>query len=426
MSKEKVVVIWLWYVGFPAACAIAKSGKYEVYGLDVIQEKVDLVNKRISPVDDELAQEDIKTVTVSATMNPEVLQEAKYVLICVPTPIDELHNPDLTPVIKASETIAKYLQKWQYIILESTVNPGVCSETIIPILEKTWLKCGVDFEVGHSPERINPGDKKWNVYNIPRNVWASTEQWTKIIADFYRSFIAATVNEMKDIEHAEATKIIENTFRDINIAYVNELAKSFDRLWLDIVEIIKWASNKPFAFMAHYPWCGVGGHCIAVDPYYLIEKARKVWFDHKFLKIARETNNSMPEYTVNKLFVLLNSLGKPLKWTKVWLLWMSYKKDIADMRESPSFEILKFLEEYGAIVDIYEPYNLKISISQSLDEAIEKNEVLLIATNHSEFTQKLTIENLRSSPIKVILDGRNCLNKSGFESSGIIYSGIGR
>ncbi len=424
---EKVVVIWMGYVWFPTACAIAKSWKYNVYWYDIVQDKIDKVNNRISPVDDELAKKDILEVKIIWTINPEILKDSKFILICVPTPVDEMHNPDLIPVIKTTETIAKYLQKWQYIILESTVNPWVCDETIIPILEReTWLKCWVDFEVWHSPERINPGDSKWNVYNIPRNVWASTKEWTRVIANFFRSFLHAEINEMKDIQHAEATKIIENTFRDINIAYVNELAKSFDKMWLDIVEVIKWASNKPFAFMAHYPWCGVWWHCIAVDPYYLIEKAKRAWFDHKFLKIARETNNSMPEYTVNKLFIALNKIWKSLKWTKVWLLWLAYKRDIEDDRESPAYEVLKYLQEYQADIEIYDPYILNKSTCKSLDEIISKSEVLLITTNHSDFIKNITIEKIKNSNIKVIFDGRNCLDKESFERSWIIYNGVGR
>ena len=240
MDRETVTVIWMWYVWFPTACAIAKSWKYTIYWYDTNEEKINKINNKISPVDDELAEKDILEVDIKWVLNPDVLWESKYILICVPTPIDDQHNPDLTPVISATETVAKYLRKWQYIILESTVNPWVCNETIIPILEETWLKCCVDFEVWHCPERINPWDNKWNVYNISRNVWATTREWTKVIADFYRSFLHAEVNEMKDIRHAEATKIVENTFRDINIAYVNELAKSFDKLWLDIIDVIKW------------------------------------------------------------------------------------------------------------------------------------------------------------------------------------------
>lgn len=423
---EKVVVIWMGYVWFPTACAIAKSWKYTVYWYDIDQEKIDKINRRLSPVDDKIAAADIKMVSITWTNSPDCLKDAKFILICVPTPIDEFHNPDLTPVISAVNTIKKYLTTWQYIILESTVNPWVCDETIVPILEETWLECWIDFEVWHSPERINPGDPKWNVYNIPRNVWASTKEWTMVIANFFRSFLHAEINEMKDIQHAEATKIIENTFRDINIAYVNELAKSFDKMWLDIVEVIKWASNKPFAFMAHYPWCGVWWHCIAVDPYYLIEKAKRAWFDHKFLKIARETNNSMPEYTVNKLFIALNKIWKSLKWTKVWLLGLSYKRDIEDMRESPSFKILKYLQEYEADIEVFEPYNLELSTCTTLDEILSKCEAIVISTNHTIFIENLKIENLKDTNVKIVLDGRNCLNKESFEWSGVIYTGIGR
>ena len=426
MGKETVTVIWMWYVWFPTACAIAKSWKYTVYWYDTNEEKINKINNKISPVDDELAEKDILEVDIKWVLNPECLGESKFILICVPTPIDDQHNPDLTPVISATETIAKYLKKWQYIILESTVNPWVCNETVIPILEKTWLKYWVDFEVWHCPERINPWDKKWNVYNINRNVWATTKEWTKVIADFYRSFLHAEVNEMKDIRHAEATKIVENTFRDINIAYVNELAKSFDKLWLDIIDVIKWASNKPFAFMAHYPWCWVWGHCIAVDPYYLIDRAKKAWFDHKFLKIAREVNNSMPKYTVEKLMVSLNKIWKALKWTKVGLLWLSYKKDIADMRESPAFEILKYLKEYEADIEIYEPYNLEKSTCKSLDEIISKCEAIVIAANHTEFVDNLKRERLINSSIKVIVDWKNCLDKESLEWNNIIYCWIWR
>ena len=425
-NKDKVTVIWMWYVGFPTACAIAKSWLYEVYWYDIVWEKINKINNRESPIDDELAEQDIKEVNIIWTSDDWVIWESKYILICVPTPIDELYNPDLTPVISATKSILKNLKKWQYIILESTVNPWVCSETVIPILETSWLKCGIDFEVWHCPERINPWDKKWNVYNINRNVWATTKEWTKVIADFYRSFLHAEVNEMKDIQHAEATKIVENTFRDINIAYVNELAKSFDRMWLDIVDVIHWASNKPFAFMAHYPWCWVWWHCIAVDPYYLIEKAKRAWFDHKFLKTAREINNSMPKYTVDKLFVALNKIWKPLKWTKVWLLWLSYKRDIADMRESPAFWILKYLKEYEADVEIFEPYNLGKSTCASLEEIIHKCEALVIATNHTIFVEKLTVQNLKDTWINVIVDWKNCLDKWSFEWSWILYTWIWR
>lgn len=423
---EKVVVIGMGYVWFPLACAIAKSNKYKIYWLDLDIQKVDKVNNKISPIDDENAQKDIKEVEIIATSNDIILKEANYIIVCVPTPIFDDHSPNLWPIKSATESILRHISIWQNIIIESTVNPWVCDEIVIPILEKSWLKAWKDFEVAHCPERINPWDKNWNVYNIPRNIWATTQKWTKKIADFYRDFINAPINEMRDIKHTEATKIIENTFRDINIAYVNELAKSFDVLWLDIVDVIKWASNKPFAFMAHYPSCWVWWHCIPVDPYYLIERAKKAWFDHKFLRIARETNNSMPEYVIEKLVFSLNKLWKSLKWTKVWLLGLSYKKDVADLRESPAFELKKILEKYEAIIDIYEPFNLSLSNSKSLDEVMKNNEVILIATGHSEFEKNINLKLLEKHNIKIIIDWKNCIDKYQFDNSKISYIWVWR
>lgn len=423
---EKVVVIWMWYVWFPLACAISKSWKYDIKWFEIDTNKIEKINNKLSPIDDEIAEKDIIENPFMATNDTDILKEAEYILVCVPTPIYDDFSPNLWPIRWACETISKNLKKWQNIIIESTINPWVCDEVVIPILEKSWLKAWIDFEVVHCPERINPGDKKWNVYNIARNVWATTPAWTKKIADFYRNFINAEINEMRDIKHTEATKIIENTFRDVNIAYVNELAKSFDILGLDIVEVINWAKNKPFAFMAHYPSCWVWWHCIPVDPYYLIERAKQAWFDHKFLSMARETNNSMPEYAIEKLVFALNKLWKSLKWTKVALLWLSYKKDIADLRESPALELKKLLEEYEADIDIFEPYNLDLSNSKTLEESLEKNEVVLLGTNHSEFEKNLNKDILEKNNIKIIIDWKNCLDKYEFNNSEVKYIWIGR
>src|SRR3989344_114270 len=244
-SKENIAIIGMGYVGFPLACAVAKSGKYHVYGLDLDAKKIAKINRGISPVRDEQAEKDIKEVRINATTESSILKNMKYIIVCVPTPIDEKNNPDLTPVIKASDSIAKNLQKGQIILLESTVNPGVCDEVVLPILERSGLKGGVDFELLHCPERINPGDPNWNVYNIPRNIGGLTLEGAKVGAEFYRSFIKAKVNVMSSLKAAESTKIVENTFRDINIAYVNELAMSFDKLGIDVLEVINGASNKP-------------------------------------------------------------------------------------------------------------------------------------------------------------------------------------
>jgi len=414
-QKYKVAVIGMGYVGFPLACAIAKSKKYNVYGLDIDNEKINEINKKNSPID----KKRIK-IKINATTDFSILKYIKYIVICVPTPVDHKKKPDLKPIIKATESIAKNLTKGQFVILESTVNPGVCEEIVLPILEKTGLKGGVDFELVHCPERINPGDKKWNVNNITRNIGGLTKEGTKKAADFYRSFINAEVNEMSSLKAVESTKIVENIFRDINIAYVNELAKSFDKLGIDVVEVIKGASNKPFAFMAHYPGCGIGGHCIPVDPYYLIDYAKENGFDHKLLITARKINNSMPQYTVEKLISNLNKLNIPLINAKIGILGISYKANVNDIRESPALEIINKLRKLNFDVFTYDPYCPEESNSE-LDEVLNECKAVIIATAHDEF---LKIKNWKN--IELIIDGRNCLDKNRIERLGITYDGIGR
>ncbi|MBS3171958.1 nucleotide sugar dehydrogenase [Candidatus Woesearchaeota archaeon] len=419
-NLQKVTIIGLGYVGFPLACAIAKNNNYEVYGLDTNKERVDKINMRISPVEDRQAEKDIKEVIIYATTEEEVLKKSKFIIVCVPTPIDEERRPDLTPVIQAAESISRNLQKGQIIILESTVNPGVCEETILPILERGNFRGGIDFELIHCPERIDPGNPNWNVYNINRNIGGLTKQGTHIAANFYRSFLKGDINEMSSLKVAESTKIVENAFRDVNIAYVNELAQSFDKLGIDVYEVINGASNKPFAFMPHYPGCGVGGHCIAVDPYYLIEYAAKNGFDHQLLKVARSVNNSMPHYTVQKLVDGLESIGVNIKGAKIGLLGLSYKANIGDMRESPALEIKKELEDLGAIVLCCDPY-CNGHAPALINEILENCIGLILATNHHQFME---VKNWKN--VKIIVDGRNCLDMPNIESQGIIYEGIGR
>ena len=417
-SFMRVSILGMGYVGFPLACAIAKNKEYDVYGFDLSKEKIDLINDNVSPVEDNQAKEDIKEVSIYATTDFSNLEDSNIIILAVPTPVYEDKLPDLTLVRKATESILPYLKKNQLIILESTVNPGVCDEIVLPILESTGFKGGVDFDLLHCPERINPGDSKWNVYNIPRNIGGTSLEGTKRGADFYRSVLEAEIKEVSSLKIAEATKIIENTFRDINIAYVNELAKSFDVMDIDLVEVIEAASNKPFAFLAHYPGCGIGGHCIPVDPYYLIEKAKQVGFEHTFLKAAREVNTSMPHYTVDKLLYALNEVGKTIKGTKIGLLGLSYKANIGDLRESPSLEIQERLKDLGAEVIVCDPY---VEDTNSLSETIDNVEALVLATNHKEF-----LENKNWGGVKVIVDGRNCLNREEIKEKGIIYKGVGR
>ncbi len=422
----KVSIVGLGYVGLPLMCAIAKKTDNIVVGYDVSNEKINLIKAGKCPVDDKQCEEDMRQVKLNVSAEKEILDGTDIFIICVPTPVLDDYKPDLEPVKNAAKEIAGFLHKGNYVIIESTINPGVCDEVVIPILEeRTGLKAGADFDLAHCPERINPGDPKWSVYNIPRNIGSTGPEATKFLADFYRSFVDAEINEMPDLKTTEATKIIENTFRDINIAYVNELAKSFDVLGIDLMTVIKGASNKPFAFMPHYPGCGVGGHCIPVDPYYLIERAKQSGFDHKFLKIARDINNSMPEYTVDLLAQGLKKYEKSLTKAKIGLLGMSYKANVGDLRQSPSIEIKKILLERKADLNIYDRYFPDLSTCENLEEIFEKSFAIIIATDHREF-KNITPALLKKYDVNVVIDGKNCLDKEAFIDSGIYYKGIGR
>jgi len=422
----KISVIGLGYVGLPLAAAISIKTKYEIVGFDINAANVKKIKNRICPIDDEQCAKDLKVIKFNVSFDKSILNNSDIFIICVPTPVLDDYTPDLEPVKNATLSVADFIKKGNMVVIESTVNPGVCEEVVKPILEKkSGLKAGIDFDIAHCPERINPGDPKWNVYNIPRNIGSTRKESTKILADFYRSFISAEINEMPDLKTAEATKIIENTFRDINIAYVNELAKSFDVLGIDLLTVIKGASNKPFAFMPHFPGCGVGGHCIPVDPYYLIERAKKSGFDHKYLKLAREINNSMPEYTVDLLIEALNKQEKPLKKTKVGLLGLAYKSNISDLRESPALKIKKLLEKHQADLLIFDPFYTEMNNVETLDELLNSAYAIVVATDHSQF-KKITAEDLKKTKVEIVIDGKNCLNKEDIINKGIYYKGIGR
>ena len=425
-NMQKVSIIGLGYVGLPLLLAIERSKKYEVQGFDISDEQVEKIKNKDCPITDEIAEKDLQELDVRVTTDENTLEGTDIFIICVPTPIHDDYTPDYGPVESASKTCGKYLKKGATIILESTVNPGTCEEIVLPIVEEVSGMKGIkDFNLGFCPERINPGDPKWNVYNINRNIGSLDIARTKELADFYRSFLDAEVNECSSLKVAEATKIVENTFRDINIAYVNELAKSFDSMGIDLQETLKGASNKPFAFMAHWPGCGVGGHCIAVDPYYLIKRATLNGFNHRFLKAARDINNSMPKYTVGRVIEALNEIGKSVKGTRIALLGLSYKQNVADLRESPSFEILKKLEKMGAEVNVFDPYTSERNTYKTFKETLENSEAIVLCTAHDEF-KDLSAEQLLSYDINVVLDGRNCLDKELIEKENIIYRGIGR
>lgn len=423
-KSSKVCVVGLGYVGLPLALLAARKG-YKTIGLDVNEDRVKRINAKEAIFTEEALNKQFQDTTLTATTDASVATDADIIVICVPTPVHHDFSPDLSPVIGACKGVGQYLSKGQLVILESTVNPGVCEDVVIPELEKaSGLRVGEDFMLAHCPERINPGDSNWTVENIPRVVGGYDAESLEAALDFYRSIVGADIKPMGSLKEAEAVKVVENTFRDINIAFVNELAMSFNKLGIDVVNVIQGASTKPFAFMPHFPSCGVGGHCIPVDPHYLINYAKQNGFDHEFLTLARKINRKMPEFTVNLVVEKLRQHGLPLIGTKVALLGLAYKSDIDDDRESPSYEILHYLQSLGIEPVTYDPY-VRGGTAESLEEALKDAKVALIATDHKQF-RSLKPEDFSKHGIKIIIDGKNCLPKAEFISAGITYQGIGR
>lgn len=424
-DKPVVVIIGLGYVGLPLALLVAKKN-YQVIGIDIDAEKIAKLKKQQTIIKDRQIIQDLKTTPLEVTTDFTPISKASIIIICVPTPIYDNNLPNLEPIKSACHNLAPFLHKNQLVILESTVNPGVCENIILPILEQqSSLIGGKDFYLAHCPERINPGDSKWNVSNINRVVGGlEIKSLTKAIK-FYQSILSAKIKAIGSLKETEAVKIVENSFRDINIAFVNELAMSFSQLGIDLVNVINGCTTKPFSFLPHYPGCGVGGHCIPVDPYYLIEYAKKNNFFHNFLILARQINNQMPQFTAELTIKGLKEAGIPIKNTKVAVLGLAYKPEIADCRESPAWGIIKNLTNNNITVMTYDPFVPDHSSALSLDEAVKDAQAVVIATAHKAFT-KLSPKFFLKHQVKVVIDGRNCLTKKQFIDTGIIYKGIGR
>lgn len=422
----KMAVIGLGYVGLPLLATIEASNKYTAVGYDINAEKISQLSDGICPIKDDYTHQLMAKNRIQTSADPMILQDSDVIFICVPTPVKDDFSPDLSPLLGAIDLLAKYLKPGLLVVIESTVNPGVCDEILIERLEqKSGCTINKDFALAHCPERINPGDTDWNISNIPRNIGASSSAACKKAADIYRSFLQADVREMATIREAEATKIIENTFRDINIAYVNELAKSFDVMKIDLVTVLQGAASKPFGFMPHFPGCGVGGHCIPVDPYYLINRAMKSGFDHKFLRLAREINNSMPAYTVELVAESLNQIKKAVRGCRIGVLGLAYKGNVRDDRESPAHKIIALLRNKGAIVETFDPHFPEKSSCPSLEDILQKSAVIIIATAHAEFCD-LPLQTFLRYNVEIIIDGKNVLDKEAFDGEKIIYRGIGR
>ncbi len=352
-----VAIIGLGYVGLPLATAFAKAG-FRTTGVDIDQHKVDAINTGKSYIpdvpDDEIAPH-AESGRLTATSDYDVLHEADAIFICVPTPYDAQRAPDLSFIQDASEGIRPRLKAGQLIVLQSTTYPGTTEEVVQPILEQNGLEAGEDFYLAFSPERIDPGNKQWSAYNTPKVVGGITDECTELAADLLRQ-MGALVHPVSSPRAAELCKLLENTFRAVNIALVNEMALLTERMGIDIWEVVEAAKTKPFGFMPFTPGPGVGGHCIPVDPYYLSWKAREYDYYTEFIELAGEVNQAMTHHAVDLVTQALSLRGKPLRGARVLVLGVAFKPDIDDARNSPAERVIELLLSRGAAVRYHDPY----------------------------------------------------------------------
>lgn len=415
--KVTVGILGLGYVGLPLAREFANAG-VKVLGFDVDEAKVKKLNAGrsiIKHIPHGQIKKLVKSRLFSATTNMARLKSVDVILICVPTPLTGNREPDMQYVVGSCETISKYIRAGQLIVLESTTYPGTTRELMKPILEKSGLKAGKAFYMAYSPEREDPGNKDFSTRTIPKVVGGLTDTCLDLACALYEIAIVNTV-PVSTLEAAEATKILENVYRCINIAMVNELKMVFERMGIDVWEVINAASTKPFGFNAFYPGPGLGGHCIPIDPFYLTWKARQYGMPTRFIELAGEINTNMPHYVINKTTEALNERRKSLKGSKVLVLGLAYKKDIDDLRESPSIELIELLKSKGAKVDYNDPYiprthkqrehNLKMTSRKLSAKMLRSYDVVLISTDHSDYDYNWIVKNA-----KLVVDTRNATSK---------------
>ena len=405
-------VIGLGYVGLPLAVEFAKTG-VAVVGFDVDREKIDSIlrgESYISDVDSEAVSRVVSDGTLVATTDFSQLAAVDTINICVPTPLRKTKDPDLSYIIKAVEQIAAYLRPGQVVILESTTYPGTVTEVVQPRLEKNGLRAGTDFFLAFSPERVDPGNTEWMTRNIPKVVGGTDPRSTEVAVALY-NLIVETVVPVSSTRVAEMVKLLENTFRAVNIGLVNELALMCRDLEVDVWEVIDAAKTKPFGFMPFYPGPGLGGHCIPIDPFYLSWKARQNGFESRFIELAGHVNASMPRYVVETVTEALNSRERSVRGSRVHLCGVAYKPNVSDVRESPSLDIANLLIRQGAIVSYSDPHVSvlreagltldEVPLQQALEDGVD---VSVITTHHDGFDYDAIV---RLSP--VVVDTRNSL-----------------
>ena len=418
--QARLGVIGLGYVGLPLSMEFARAG-FTVVGIDTNPEKVRQLmagESYIPDVPSEWVRETVKNGTFTATTDFSVLSELDTVDICVPTPLRKTKDPDISFVNAAVNEIEKYVHKGMLIILDSTTYPGTTDEIILARIEQTGLTVGEDFFLAFSPERVDPGNEQWTTKNIPKVVGGVTPACTEHAALLYSMTLGPVVS-VSSTKVAETVKLLENTFRSVNIGLVNEMTLMCDRMGIDVWEVIDAAATKPFGFMAFYPGPGLGGHCIPIDPFYLSWKAKEAGFEARFIELAGQINGQMPYYVVTKISDALNDQGKAVRGSKILVLGAAYKEDIDDLRESPSLDIIKLLKDKGADVAFSDPHVSTLvegeMTMQSVDptpEALRGFDCLVIATAHAAFDY----DGIVASGVPIV-DSRNALK--GFAADNI-------
>lgn len=414
-TDVSAAVIGLGYVGLPLAIRMVKAG-LQVVGIDVDLDKLRAIRageSHIVDIPSNVLSEALGTGRFHVTSDFSVLQQVDAVSICVPTPLRKTKDPDLSYIASAVSEIAKYLHPGQIVILESTTYPGTTEELVLDTLAQTGLKVGEDFFLAFSPERIDPGNQRFTVENTPKVIGGVTPACTAKAAAFYRLFLPSVV-EVSNARVAEMVKLMENTFRAVNIGLVNEMALLCDRMGIDIWEVIDAAATKPFGFMPFYPGPGIGGHCIPLDPLYLSWKAKTFDFYHRFIELATEINSSMPRFVVNKVADVLNQSGKAVRGSRILLMGLSYKKDVDDLRESPALEVFELLRENGADVSCTDPHVRSfrdqqghvVSTVELTPQAVKTADLVLLVTDHSAFDYQMVADHAR-----LILDTRNAFRR---------------
>ncbi len=427
-QKEATVgIIGMGYVGLPLAMAFAHQ-KFPVVGFDVDQKKCDQLMKGssyIKHIPDSSISHLLESNLFKATSDMQKLQEVDVILICVPTPLNKHREPNLDYIIETGKTIGQNLQKGQLIVLESTTYPGTTEEQLLPVLIKdNELKVGEDFFLAYSPEREDPNNENFQTSTIPKVVGGHTPTCLEVSEALYSAVISSTV-PVTSTKAAEASKILENTYRSVNIAMVNELKVLFDRMDIDVWEVIEAAKTKPFGFQAFYPGPGLGGHCIPIDPFYLTWKAREYDYPTRFIELAGEVNSYMPYFVLEKCIETLNQHGLNMGSAKILILGVAYKKNIDDMRESPSLKLIQLLSSKGAEVSYHDPHvkhcadfrhypDMDMYSTDISPEEIQKYDLILVSTDHDEVDYDMVARNA-----KAILDTRNVFHRKGIKSDKI-------